>query len=75
MGLLEIKNYLMKVRIASLSSLCVYFNCDSELLRAMLGHWVRKGCIRKCTKKDACGTKCMQCSTLTTEIYEWVFSP
>jgi putative ferrous iron transport protein C len=72
MNLLEIKNYLMRVRIASLSSLCTYFNCESELLRNMLGHWVRKGCVRKCAKTANCGTKCVQCSPLVTEIYEWV---
>lgn len=72
MNLLEIKNYLMRVKIASLSSLCTYFNCDSELLRNMLGHWVRKGCVRQCKKTANCGSKCVQCSPLLTEIYEWV---
>jgi hypothetical protein len=75
MNLLEIKNYLMRVKVASLAHLCTYFNCDSELLRNMLGHWVRKGCVRKCEKTSACMAKCsMQCSPLKTEIYEWVMS-
>lgn len=72
MNLLEIKNYLMRVRIASLSSLCTYFNCDSVLLRNMLGHWIKKGCVKQCLKTSNCGTKCVQCNPLTTEIYEWV---
>jgi putative ferrous iron transport protein C len=72
MSLLEIKNYLMRVRIASLASLCAYFNCESEVLRGMLGHWIRKGCIRQGLKTAACGTKCGQCSVPVTEIYEWV---
>lgn len=72
MGLLELKKYLMQVKISSLSSLCTYFNCDSESARGMLGHWIRKGCVRMCTKTPACGTKCVQCSPLKTEIYEWV---
>lgn len=72
MNLLEIKNYLMRVKIASLSSLCTYFNCDSDLLRGMLSHWIRKGCVRQCLKTANCGTKCVKCSPSVTEIYEWV---
>lgn len=71
MNLLEIKQYLMKVKIASLSHLCAYFNCDSELLRNMLCHWMRKGCIRKMTKTPACGDACNKCSPALVEIYEW----
>lgn len=72
MNLLEIKNYLMRVKMASLSSLCLYFNCDSEVLRGMLGHWIRKGCVRCCQKTAKCGSQCVQCSPLLTEIYEWI---
>lgn len=72
MGLLEIKKYLMQVKIASLSSLCIYFNRDADVLRGMLSHWIRKGCIRQCQKTSACGVKCVQCSPLVTEMYEWV---
>ncbi|MHB1948396.1 MAG: FeoC-like transcriptional regulator [Gammaproteobacteria bacterium] len=74
MNLLEIKNYLMRVKMASLTSLTAYFNCDSQLLQQMLSHWVRKGCVRKCVAKPACGTQCLQCKVPATEVYEWVFS-
>jgi len=72
MSLLDLKKYLMQVKIASLSSLCIYFNCDSDLLRVMLQHWVRKGCLRQFNKTAACGVKCTQCIPAMTEIYEWV---
>jgi putative ferrous iron transport protein C len=72
MNLLEIKNYLMRVKIASLSSLSTYFNCDSELLRNMLNHWIRKGCVRRCQKTPACGSQCHQCPVQATELYEWL---
>lgn len=71
MSLLDIKNHMMKVKMASLSSICQLFKIEPDLLRHMLEHWVRKGKIRKCMKKPACGTKCMQCSPLVTELYEW----
>jgi len=72
MSLLAIKQYLMKVKIASLATLSLYFNADPDTLRHMLKHWVRKGCVRQCMKTPACGTSCGKCSLLVTEIYEWV---
>lgn len=75
MSLLEIKRYLMQVKICSLSSICAYFNADPDVLRQMLNHWVRKGCVRKCAKTAACGSSCAKCSPLITEIYEWLQFP
>ena len=72
MSLLDIKHHMMQVKIATLSSLCLLFNRDAETLRCMLQHWVRKGCLKQCTKKLACGSKCFKCPTAATEIYEWV---
>jgi hypothetical protein len=72
MSLLDIKKYLMQVKIASLSGISHYFNADPEVLRQMLGIWEKKGCLRKCMKTQNCGTSCVKCSPLLTEIYEWV---
>ncbi len=63
---------MIQVKMASLSSLCVYFNRDPNVLRDMLSHWVRKGKVRQCMKTPKCGVKCNQCSIAATEIYEWV---
>jgi hypothetical protein len=72
MSLIELKRYLMQVRIASLASLSVYFNVKPDILRDKLTHWVNKGCLRKCLKTQACGGSCFKCSPPTTEIYEWL---
>ncbi len=72
MSLLDIKHYLSRVKVASLANLSAYFNYDAEMLRNMLKHWERKGCVRKCMKTSACGSSCHQCSFATTELYEWV---
>jgi putative ferrous iron transport protein C len=72
MSLVDLKQYLMKVRIASMSSISVYFNTEPDTLRHMLSHWVRKGCVRQCLKTPNCGSSCGKCSPLLTEIYEWV---
>lgn len=72
MSLLDIKKYLMQVRIVSMSGLVAYFNAKPEVLRDMLGHWMRKGCLRQCQKTPACGSSCFKCDPLMTEIYEWI---
>ncbi|HSW69000.1 MAG TPA: FeoC-like transcriptional regulator [Gammaproteobacteria bacterium] len=72
MNLLEIKTYLKEVKIASIAKLSAHFNCDSDVLRNMMMHWVRKGCIRKFMKEAECGKTCMKCMPQTVEIYEWV---
>jgi hypothetical protein len=72
MNLIEIKQHMMQVKMATLSSLCILFNTDADTLRCRLQHWVNKGKIRQCTKKPACGSRCFKCPTSVTEIYEWV---
>jgi hypothetical protein len=74
MNLIAIKQYLMQVKLATLNSLCGVFKTDPETMRCMLNHFIRKGCIRRCAKKTACGTSCFQCPMAKTEMemYEWV---
>ena len=72
MTLIEIKQHLAQVKIASLNALCAYFHSDPLLTQSMLAHWVRKGCVRKCMKTPACGQQCFKCNVAITEIYEWV---
>lgn len=72
MNLLEIKRYLMQVKMASLDTISAYFKCDADYLRQMLQHWVQKGCVRQCKKTSQCGVTCSQCQPQRIEIYEWV---
>lgn len=74
MSLIELKNYLQQVKIASLGSIAAYFKCDVYLLRQMLGHWIKKGCIRKVVKTPNCGSKCVQCGQEKFEFYQWITS-
>lgn len=71
MSLLDIRNYLSQVKVASLASIAAYFKKNPELLRDMLAHWIRKGKIRKFAKTAACGGKCVKCDPMWVEIYEW----
>lgn len=72
MSLLAIKQHMLQVRMASLSNLCQVFKADAAMLRCMLSHWIKKGKIRQCLKKPACGSKCFKCPTENIEIYEWL---
>lgn len=73
MNLVGIKNYLQEVKIASITTLSAQFNCDADVLRNMMTHWLRKGCIRRFVQPSACGKTCGKCSTPPVlEIYEWV---
>lgn len=75
MSLQEIKNYLMQVKIASLASLSAHFKCDADVLRCMMAHWMKKGCIRQFNKTPACGGACVKCPSQQVEIYEWLEQP
>jgi len=72
MSLFGIRDYLSECRIASLSALAKHFQCDADLLRQMLRHWVQKGCVRCFTKTPACGSRCAQCPAGDVELYEWL---
>ena len=72
MNLVEIKHYLMRVKISSLAGLCAYFKAEPDNLRQLLNHWLRKGCVKQCMQTPACGTACGKCAPAKTEIYEWV---
>lgn len=73
MGLLAIKDYLTKVKLASLANLCAHFNySNQDVLRDMLDHWIRKGKVRCFLKTPFCGGKCVKCDKSIVEIYEWI---
>jgi putative ferrous iron transport protein C len=72
MSLLAVKQHLQQVKMASLGRIAEYFQSDAELMRQMLGHWIRKGCVKQFTKTPGCGKQCGQCSVAEYEIYEWI---
>ncbi len=72
MLLSDIKQYLQQQSGQTLLELSRQFKIEINVLREMLSVLVRKGQVRQCTKTPRCGTKCQQCSVVSTEIYEWV---
>ncbi len=71
MSLLALKQHLQEVKMASLGKIAEHFKCDADLMRDMLKHWVRKGCVRQFSKTPGCGKQCGQCKISEYEIYEW----
>ena len=80
MKLLEIKNYFLRVKKASLNHLLKEFDMDKDILQDMLTLWIKKGNLKKIAS-DGCATRCsscqLGCSALrqnipSSEIYEWV---
>lgn len=72
MSLIEIKRYLMTVKLATLDNLCKLFQTEPDTMRCMLKHFMVKGYVRQCLKEPACGSGCFKCPTMQTEMYEWV---
>lgn len=72
MSLIAIKQYMLQVKKATLDGLCRQFNAEPDTMRCLLQHWIAKGKLRQCMKKSACGTRCFQCPSAMTEMYEWV---
>jgi FeoC like transcriptional regulator len=70
--LLAIKQHLMTQQSASLLELATVVKSDPEAVRSALGIMLRKGKIVCTQKTAACGSRCQQCSPLSTEMYTWV---
>lgn len=72
MILIELKNYLKQMRVMNVFDLSRQLNVAPEVVKDMVGHWVRKGCVRAVPKLPGCGSKCVKCNPWAMESYEWV---
>ena len=70
--LLSIKAFLKKRNIANLQELSLHFCKQPQIMRSMLGHWIRKGKICRLGNPAGCGTKCQICPSQFAEIYQWI---
>jgi putative ferrous iron transport protein C len=72
MILKDLQQYLAEIEMVSLADLASHFQTDTELLRDMLQHLVRKGRVRQ-RILDRCDG-CTQCQPETVEFYQWMAS-
>lgn len=73
MTLIELKTHMMKVKFASIASLCRIFQTNPDYARCLLRHWIDKGKIRLCAPLN-CAMKCNHCPATSAETYEWITS-
>lgn len=72
MMLTQLKEILQTRRLVNLYELSQLLQAQPDAVRAMLQHWIRKGCVKKCLASEGCGSKCVKCSPLMTECYQWL---
>jgi DNA-binding MarR family transcriptional regulator len=70
--LFEIKQYLMEHKRITLGDLACHFDIEPEVMKGMLGQWIRKGKVIKLHEQADCSKTCGKCCDGTAmEIYEW----
>ena len=67
----EIRTYLSKRGRAPIGDLVNHFDADADAIRGMLGHFIRKGHVRRLEGAGDC-SGCNKCDAFTFEAYEWV---
>lgn len=75
MSLIELKQHLQQVKIATLAGLCAIFKSTPAAMQPMLDFWIRKGCLRRFEQTNNCNAPCatcLQCGISKNEFYEWV---
>lgn len=77
MTLIELKQHLQTVRIATLAGLCAIFKMEPTTIQPMLDFWIKKGVLRRCQNPTNCQSacsSCLQCGIQKNDYYEWVVS-
>ena len=66
-----LKNYIKTNGSVSLAELGLIIKEDNDTVQCLMQHLINKGCVRECRLTPQCGTKCVQCPTTQTIIYQW----
>ena len=69
---IEIKQYLMERKLATLKDIAVHFRMETDTVTPMLDMWVRKGKVKKHNDDLGCQSGCCKCDSATIETYEWL---
>lgn len=72
MMLLDIRDYLKAAGSAPVRDLALHFKISEDDAKAMIGHWVKKGLVKKQPAGSFCQSGCKNCAPDTIEIYEWI---
>jgi hypothetical protein len=69
---IQIKQYLIDRKIATLQDIAIHFRKETDTITPMLDIWVRKGKVKKNAGDPGCGIGCCKCDPATLETYEWL---
>ncbi len=68
-----LKQYLQNAKTANMVELTKVVDASPDAVRAMLGHWIRKGCVERVIHcQGACSKACAGCNPQLLERYVWV---
>ena len=69
----DVKRYLSERKLAPLNDIALHFDMESDAVRGLLSHWIRKGRVRL-HQDNSCksGGSCGSCGEHHKEIYEWI---
>ncbi len=67
----NLKHYLSKRPMASLSDIALNLNVEPDVARAMLQRWIAKGRVERLDGADGC-SGCDLCQAGVRELYRWV---
>jgi hypothetical protein len=71
--LLQIRDYLRRVGVASNQQIAREFHLDLQALQPMLDLWLRKGVIGSCQKKKStCQSRCFKCKIQPLTYYQYL---
>ncbi|MBL0715302.1 MAG: FeoC-like transcriptional regulator [Desulfosarcina sp.] len=69
---IEIKQYLIERRLATLQDIAIHFRKETDTVTPMLDMWIRKGKLKKHDGDLGCQKGCCKCDPATIETYEWI---
>ena len=70
--LLQIRDYLCRLSVASNQQIAREFQLDPQALQPMLELWIKKGVIRCYQEKKGCQSRCFKCNIEPPLYYQYV---
>jgi hypothetical protein len=71
-SVLDLKQFIAKKKLVSLSLILQSFAAKQEEIVAILELLIHKGCVKKCVKTPDCATRCLSCTAESFILYQWV---
>jgi hypothetical protein len=70
--LLQLRNFMQRMRIFSTQQLTREFGVDLPTLQPMLDFWIKKGMVELCLEASTCQSSCLGCKKKAPKFYQFV---